>query len=254
MGQVSRMQAQRDGGSDASTANSTPWAAQMTYNAPGQEIERLLPGDVVSEWHYDDAGRPEQHSVKTGGRESRKRRYEWNVNYRLKSMVNELTGHKTQYNYDDFGNLIGETNPFDKIFRMADDVGNLYSSGHKKDRTYSPGGRLLEFEGTSYSYDEEGNLVEKIEPDGTHWRYKYYGNGMMSKVVRPDGKEVMFTYDPLGRRIEKVFQDRLASQLQLRCAAGHRRARRTDRANPVASFFVLVHIPFILPSRREHLA
>ncbi|WP_052410289.1 DUF6531 domain-containing protein [Paenibacillus durus] len=205
LGQVSRMQAQRDGGSNASPATAAPWAAQMTYNALGQEIERLLPGGVVSEWQYDVAGRPEQHSVKTGGRETRKRRYEWNANYRLKSMVNDLTGHKTQYNYDDFGNLIGATNPFDKIFRMADDVGNLYSSGHKTDRKYSPGGRLLEFEGTHYSYDEEGNLVEKIEPDGTHWRYEYYGNGMMSKVVRPDGKEVTFSYDPLGRRIEKVY-------------------------------------------------
>ncbi|WP_237762761.1 RHS repeat domain-containing protein [Paenibacillus sp. A3] len=27
----------------------------------------------------------------------------------------------------------------------------------------------------------------------------------MSKVVRPDGQEVTFTYDSLGRRIEKHF-------------------------------------------------
>ncbi len=63
----------------------------------------------------------------------------------------------------------------------------------------------MEFDGIRYSYDEEGNLIEKIEADGTHWRYDYYGNGMMSKVVRPDGREVTFTYDPLGRRIEKEY-------------------------------------------------
>ncbi|AZK46692.1 RHS repeat domain-containing protein [Paenibacillus lentus] len=53
--------------------------------------------------------------------------------------------------------------------------------------------------------DDIGNLIEKLDPDGTRWRYAYYGNGMMSKVVRPDGKEVIFTYDSLGRRIEKHF-------------------------------------------------
>ncbi|XOK58295.1 DUF6531 domain-containing protein [Paenibacillus elgii] len=202
LGQVSQMQAQQQRGGDSA---GKPWTAQMKYDALGQEIERLLPGGVISSWQYDAAGRPERHSVKAGGRETRKRKYSWDVNNRLKSVLNELTGKKTQYGYDDFGTLIGATNDFGKIFRMADDVGNLYSTGHKTDRTYGAGGRLLEFNGTKYSYDEEGNLAGKIEPDGTHWRYEYYGNNMMSKVVRPDGQEVTFTYDSLGRRIEKHF-------------------------------------------------
>ncbi|MFB0860868.1 DUF6531 domain-containing protein [Paenibacillus oleatilyticus] len=205
LGQVSQMQAQQQRGGDAAQNVGKPWTAQMRYDALGQEIERLLPGGVISSWQYDTAGRPERHSVKAGGRETRRRKYSWDVNNRLKSVLNELTGKKTQYGYDDFGTLIGATNDFGKIFRMADNVGNLYSDGHKTDRTYGAGGRLLEFNGTKYSYDEEGNLTEKIDPDGTHWRYEYYGNNMMSKVVRPDGQEVTFTYDSLGRRIEKHF-------------------------------------------------
>ncbi|WP_334077297.1 RHS repeat-associated core domain-containing protein [Paenibacillus sanfengchensis] len=88
---------------------------------------------------------------------------------------------------------------------MTDDVGNLYSCGLRTDRKYGAGGRLLEFKGTKYSYDEEGQLIEKVDPDKTRWRYEYYDNGMMSKVVRPDGQEVVFTYDSMGRRIEKRF-------------------------------------------------
>ncbi|WP_258958973.1 DUF6531 domain-containing protein [Paenibacillus tyrfis] len=205
LGQVSQMQAQQQRGGDAAQNVGKPWTAQMKYDALGQVIERLLPGGVISSWQYDAAGRPERHSVKAGGRETRRRKYTWDVNNRLKSVLNELTGKKTQYGYDDFGTLIGATNDFGKIFRMADNVGNLYSDGHKTDRTYGAGGRLLEFDGTQYSYDEEGNLTEKIDPDGTHWRYEYYGNNMMSKVIRPDGQEVAFTYDSLGRRIEKHF-------------------------------------------------
>ncbi|WP_051107662.1 RHS repeat-associated core domain-containing protein [Paenibacillus fonticola] len=224
LGQVTQMQAERKGkrqgqqtqqtkgdfggSSPASSPEDgagTLWSAQMKYNALGQEIERLLPGGVISQWQYDVAGRPEQHSVKTGGREHHKIKYEWDVNNRLKLITNGLTGKRTLFNHDDFGTLIGATDQYGKIFRMSDDVGNLYSTGHRTDRKYGLGGRLLEFEGTKYSYDEEGNLIEKLDPDGTRWRYAYYGNGMMSKVVRPDGKEVIFTYDSLGRRIEKHF-------------------------------------------------
>ncbi|WP_223275763.1 RHS repeat-associated core domain-containing protein [Paenibacillus elgii] len=205
LGQVSQMRAQQQRGGDVAQSGGTPWTAQMRYDALGQEIERLLPGGVISSWQYDIAGRPERHSVKAGGRETRRRKYTWDVNNRLKTVLNELTGKKTHYGYDDFGTLIGATDDFGKIFRMADNVGNLYSDGHKTDRTYGAGGRLLEFNGTKYSYDEEGNLTEKIDPDGTHWRYEYYGNNMMSKVIRPDGQEVTFTYDSLGRRIEKHF-------------------------------------------------
>ncbi|UED78820.1 RHS domain-containing protein [Lysinibacillus sp. CD3-6] len=39
-------------------------------------------------------------------------------------------------------------------------------------------------------------------------KYEYYGNGMMSKVIRPDLKEVTFKYDALGRRIEKSSEGR----------------------------------------------
>ncbi|MCI1694283.1 RHS repeat protein [Aneurinibacillus aneurinilyticus] len=54
-----------------------------------------------------------------------------------------------------------------------------------------------------FSYDDEGNLVQKIEKNGDAWKYEYDGNGSMSKVIRPDNTEVTFKYDSLGRRIEK---------------------------------------------------
>ncbi|AZK46686.1 hypothetical protein EIM92_11405 [Paenibacillus lentus] len=59
---------------------------------------------------------------------------------------------------------------------------------------------------TFFHYDKH-LMVKMTDRNGYsfHWRYAYYGNGMMSKVVRPDGKEVIFTYDSLGRRIEKHF-------------------------------------------------
>ncbi|MFC9539000.1 hypothetical protein ACFTQ7_03855 [Lysinibacillus sp. NPDC056959] len=70
---------------------------------------------------------------------------------------------------------------------------------------------MLETREAIFSYDDEGNLVQKVEKNGDTWKYEYYGNGMMAKVIRPDKTEVTFKYDSLGRRIEKCSDEKTTS-------------------------------------------
>ncbi|WP_282957617.1 RHS repeat domain-containing protein [Lysinibacillus mangiferihumi] len=187
------------------------WTASMQYNELGQEIERILPGDVISKWQYDITGRPTHHRVSSQSRDTRRRAYNWDVNHQLRSMVNELTGVKVTYGYDEFSNLVWanqDSRQFEFLYRTVDDVGNLYETKDKKDRVYGAGSRLLETKDAKFSYDEEGNLLEKVEHNGDTWKYEYYGNGMMAKVMKPDMTEVTFKYDTLGRRIEKCSEGR----------------------------------------------
>ena len=92
--------------------------------------------------------------------------------------------------------------------------------------------RLAEDREHFYHYDCEGNLVfkefkellrgggviapinkEQLEVElgitfrafGTGWCYDWQSDGMLARVVRPDGKEVSFAYDALGRRIRKTY-------------------------------------------------
>ncbi|MGE7943683.1 RHS repeat domain-containing protein [Lysinibacillus xylanilyticus] len=125
-------------------------------------------------------------------------------------MVNELTGVKVTYGYDEFSNLVwsNQGGQFDFLHRSVDDVGNLYETKEKTDRVYGAGSRLLETREATFSYDEEGNLVQKVEKNGDTWKYQYNGNGMMSKVIKPDNREVTFKYDSLGRRIEKCSDEK----------------------------------------------
>ncbi len=194
----------------ASRSEQGQWTASMQYNELGQEIERILPGDVISKWQYDITGRPTHHRVSSQSRNTRRRVYNWDVNHQLRSMVNELTGVKVTYGYDEFSNLVwaNQDSKFDFLYRSVDDVGNLYETKDKKDRVYGAGSRLLATQDAKFSYDEEGNLVEKVENNGDTWKYEYYGNGMMSKVIKPDNTEVTFKYDALGRRIEKRSKDK----------------------------------------------
>ena len=94
-------------------------------------------------------------------------------------------------------------------YRIADAVGNLFRKGDRSDRTYGPAGRLLEDSGTRYTYDAEGNLIQKITPDGQVWTYTWDSADRLASVVRPDKKTVSFAYDALGRRIEKRFAGRI---------------------------------------------
>ena len=194
----------------ASRLEQEQWTAAMQYNELGQEIERILPGDVISKWQYDITGRPTHHRISSQNRDTRRRAYNWDVNHRLRSMVNELTGVKVTYGYDEFSNLVwsNQGGQFDFLHRSVDDVGNLYETKDKKDRVYGAGSRLLETRDAKFFYDEEGNLVEKVEKNGDTWKYEYNGNGMMSKVIKPDKTEVTFKYDALGRRIEKCSHER----------------------------------------------
>ncbi|WP_349662310.1 DUF6531 domain-containing protein [Lysinibacillus zambalensis] len=194
----------------ASRLEQEQWTAAMQYNELGQEIERILPGNVISKWQYDVTGRPIHHQISSQNRDTRRRVYNWDVNHQLRSMVNELTGVRVTYGYDEFSNLVwsNQGGQFDFLHRSVDDVGNLYETKEMTDRIYGAGSRLLETKESTFSYDDEGNLVQKVEKNGDTWKYEYYGNGMMSKVIKPDMEEVTFKYDSLGRRIEKSSNEK----------------------------------------------
>ncbi len=106
-----------------------------------------------------------------------------------------------QYGYDEFANLAWakyEDNKFD--YRTPDKTGNLYRTKTQDDRKYGAGGRLLMANGAKYDHDEEGNLISKLTAAGQQWRYEWQGNGMLKKVIRPDGEVVSFEYDALKKK------------------------------------------------------
>jgi len=185
------------------------WEASFRRDNVGLEIERLLPGGVRSEWKRDSLGRPTaQKTFSAGGNLSLSRQYEWDVNYRLKKIVDEHSG-VTQFEHDQFGNLASARYGDGTVeLRMPDAVGNLFRTSDRKDRKYGPAGQLLEADGIRYEYDAEGNLIRKTERNGAIWQYDWNASGMLRRVVRPDGDTVLFTYDALGRRIAKQYRNK----------------------------------------------
>ena len=224
----------RDG--NLSGMNSGGWSARWQRDRVGLETERELTGGVHVRTHHDSLGRETYKSVGARNVEQFRRSYTWGIGNRLHATEDGLTGRWVRYDYDEFDNLLSaeykQGNDVERIYRIPDRIGNLFETREKDDRKYDAGGRLTEDRDYFYHYDCEGNLVfkefkemalrggiiapinrERLETElgitfrafGTGWRYDWQSDGMLAHVVRPDGKEVSFAYDALGRRIRKTY-------------------------------------------------
>ncbi|WP_298507073.1 DUF6531 domain-containing protein, partial [uncultured Maribacter sp.] len=193
MGQIETMNAQVNTTNKETTQKkANPWSANYTYNSIGMEVERMLPGSITTQKKYDEAGRPIEHIVNRADSKIRHRTYNWNVNDRLTRMVNQLTKGQVTYTHDNFGNLASaKYENHDIDYKLPDEIGNLYRTKNKKDRTYGPGGQLLKANGNTFTYDEEGNLIKKTTTKGVY-TYTWYGNGMLKAITQPNHKTISF--------------------------------------------------------------
>ncbi|EFC87125.1 RHS repeat-associated core domain protein [Neisseria mucosa ATCC 25996] len=130
------------------------------------------------------------------------------------------TAVKRSYGYDRTGNLTHSTDQrtgtthfeYDKLGRITqagserfafDPAHNILSD----DRTTIPDNRLKTYNGTTYYYDDLGNLIHRELADGEVQNYFYdlYDQLVKAEIFKKDGtKETWaYSYDALGRRIGK---------------------------------------------------
>lgn len=188
--------------------------AEITRDALGLELERVLPGGARSQWQRDKLGRPQLQTLRAQdehGSSTRTLQYTWHADNRLAELVDSNHG-LVRYGYDDAMRLVAARYTYGAVdLRLVDEVGNLFRSERRDDRVFGPGGELREARDergqvTKYRYDEDGNLVEKLEPGERAWRYDWNAAGHLTQVTRPDGSEVSFRYSAFGRRVEKRYR------------------------------------------------
>ena len=175
-------------------------------------MERILPGGVVRSFAYDDIGRLVDARTRKDSRTRHMRRYRWGVADRLLSVEDSRRG-ETRYSYTPTGQLERAEYPDGRVqWRKSDQTGNLYPDPDMKLRRYLGGGRLEQDGEWHCEYDADGNLTERYLGTGRwldgkkdRWRYRWNADGSLAKVIRPDKREVEFTYDALGRRLSKSF-------------------------------------------------
>lgn len=188
------------------------WHSEHRYDTLGFEVERMLPGGVVRSFAYDNIGRLVDARTRKDARTRHMRRYRWGVADRLLSTEDSKRG-TTRYGYTPNGQLeFAEYPDGTQQWRKSDIIGNLYPDPDCTIRHFLKGGAMEQDGKWHYEYDKDGNLTERYIGSGKwldgkkeHWRYRWNADGSLAKVIRPDGEEVGFTYDALGRRLSKTF-------------------------------------------------
>lgn len=207
---------------NADFGNLAKYRSQLSYNALGQILERVINtqngSKIKDSWSYDPQGRPLAQIVNINQRESNRRRYTWLTGDKLESIIDTIANTGLRYTYDKFGSpdsltyeKKGLRTESKKVIRRLDDSGRIYDTLDSTDsgsRKYGKGGQLLNRIGKIFQYNDCGDLIEKQDEEGNIWRYNYHPSGLMESVVRPDGKEVTFAYDAVGRRVSKSFNGR----------------------------------------------
>lgn len=198
--------------SDGCGEDGGAWHSEHRYDTLGFEVERMLPGGVVRSFAYDNIGRLVDARTRKDARTRHMRRYRWGVADRLLSTEDSKRG-TTRYGYTPNGQLeFAEYPDGTQQWRKSDILGNLYPDPDCTIRHFLKGGAMEQDGKWHYEYDKDGNLTERYIGSGKwldgkkeHWRYRWNADGSLAKVIRPDGEEVGFTYDALGRRLSKTF-------------------------------------------------
>ncbi len=112
------------------------------------------------------------------------------------------------YVYDNIYRLTQATRPLPALPNETftyDLLGNrLRRDGQAADSVIGAGNRLLEDAEFTYTYDNNGNLIQKTQKsNGSVTRYVYDAEDQMVRIDFPGGTNAQYRYDGLGRRIEK---------------------------------------------------
>ena len=107
------------------------------------------------------------------------------------------------YQYDDIYRLTGATNPSVTESFTYDPVGNrLTSIDVHGDWSYNQNNELLSYNGVSFEYDPNGNIIGKTDQTGTT-TLTYDVDNRLIQLVTPNSQLVTYYYDPFGRRLWK---------------------------------------------------
>jgi len=185
-----------------SLADSANLSFNYSYDAANRLTARSAPNGVTSSYAYDDLDRLTGMMHAAGATTLSGNLYTYNNANNISSWT--TASAQRAYTYDALNRLTGASNfelPTENY--SYDAVGNRTASHLSTSYSYQPFNKLMSTASASYSYDNNGNLVHKIDASGTRDFY-YDEENRLTQVTLPNGSTVNYKYDGLGRRIQRT--------------------------------------------------
>jgi RHS repeat-associated protein len=178
-----------------------------TYDVGGRLTQRLLPNGVITDYAYDTSDRLTGVAHHLGAAAA----FESFV-YTLspngqRATVQEVSGKRTSWTYDDAYRLIRETvanasgTTVSELAFAYDAAGNRTSTTANGVTTiyqYNQLDQLTSAGPVQYTYDDRGNLTAVTEGSNTT-SYTYDPANRLKRAVMPNGTSTNFAYDADGR-------------------------------------------------------
>jgi RHS repeat-associated protein len=205
----------------------TGHTVNYTYNATGKllsEIETVLKNGVATvysekKWTYDPSGKVTSNIDALG----RTVRYEYDsVGHQTAIIQASMNNRRTEYQYDDRGNLINTrladgssaSTTYDALNR---EIATTDALGRTTQTIYDKLGRVVEVilpdatpndltdnPRTKAEYDKVGRVVKSIDQLGRFSEYKYDAAGRTTWMKDTLGNKSSYTYSTTGRRLTET--------------------------------------------------
>jgi RHS repeat-associated protein len=172
-----------------------------SYDIVNRLTSRTAPSGVTTSFTYDGLDRlfelahtksPATLSINQYGYDSANRIFSW-----LGSSGNR------SFSYDASDRLTTMTKMGGNESYGYDAVGNRTTSHLSASYTHQPFNRLTSTTSATYTYDNNGNLLTKVDGSGTR-TYTWDSDNRLKQVTLPGGATVNYKYDALGRRIQRT--------------------------------------------------
>jgi len=164
-----------------------------------------MPNGVTTSYTYDPASQLLSLVHQLGANTINSFAYTYdNVGNRASRTDNNGTA---EYTYDELNRLVEAINPLpsDPLEAFTyDEVGNRVDSNQNGLSIFNSGNQLTGDVRFTYSYDANGNQIQKANKvTGLSTQFEYDVGNRLIRLGREDGNIMRYRYDGLGRRLEK---------------------------------------------------
>lgn len=173
---------------------------ELRWDELDRLTERRFAGGSVEEVAYNPQRRLASQQLTTPGRAGIvTRRYSYDVRENLVSLADSRRG-QFAYKYDNINRLVSVTRDGkDSEFYQYDEIGTVLAT-HRGQRSVSRGGQTLTDGTRRFEYDRDG-CISKIHSADGMVELSYDAFGRLTSVQCPDGRQITYCYDALGRRL-----------------------------------------------------
>jgi len=188
-------------------SNSWAGAFGFSYDSLSRRTSMTRPNNISTNYSYDSLSRLLSVLHQAGGTTTIDGATYTvdNVGNRL-SKTNQINSTTDNYTYDLIYQLTQVAQAGNTTESYAyDAVGNRQSSLGVSPYSYDNSNQLTSTPSATFTHDNNGNTLTKVEGTDTTSYAWDFENRMTSVTLPASGGVVSFKYDPVGRRIQKTF-------------------------------------------------